>query len=171
MNKGKGQRHEMTVLVVALGVLVAAVGLFVLRARPAAPPPPPAPVGTQERAPAAPKPQGERSPVGRDPFATRPATVEQTRQAAVTPEPGRGPRPGQQPEASPRSEASDLKLVGITKGTPAVATIHKGTRSYFVKTGQTVGGYTVARISEDRVVLSQGTEQVTLLLHPPVEEE
>jgi hypothetical protein len=171
MNKGKGQRHEMTVLVVAVGVLVAAVGLFVLRSRPAAPPPPPAPIGTRERAPAAPKPQGEKSPVGRDPFATRPATVEQTRPAAEASEPGSKPKPGQRPEASPESKSSEMTLVGIMTGPPSVAIIHKGTRRYYVKAGQTVSGYTVARVSADRVVLSQGTEQITLLLRPPAEED
>lgn len=169
MEKGKGQRHEMTVLVVALGVLVAAVGLFVLRSRPAAPPPPPAPVGAAEKAPAAPQPEGEKSPVGRDPFAARPAAMEQPRRTVVSP--GPAPRPGRRPKAEAPSKPSDLKLVGITDGRPALATIHRGNRKYFVKVGQTVGGYTVARISKDRVVLSQGTEQVVLLLHPPVEED
>jgi Tfp pilus assembly protein PilP len=171
MNKGKGQRHEMTVLVVALGVLVAAVGLFVLRSRPAPAPPPPAPVAAPEKPPVEPKPEGEKSPVGRDPFASEHGTTEQARRAAAVapPAPARGP--GQRPAVEPETKQADLRLVGITSGTPAVATIHRGKNSYPVKVGQTVGGYTVARISADRVVLTKGTEQVTLLLHPPVQEE
>ncbi len=64
-----------------------------------------------------------------------------------------------------------MTLVGIMTGASPVAVIHKGTRKYYVKAGQRVSGYTVARVSTDRVVLSNGTERVTLLLRPPVLEE
>lgn len=174
MSKGKGQRHEMTVLVVAMGVLVAAVGLFVLRSRPAAPPPPPAPVGAEEKAPAELKPEGEKSPVGRDPFATKPAVM-QPRGPAVVPRPtaapGPAPRPGQRPGTGPDPKQVEMTLVGVMSGNSPVAIIHRGARRYYVKAGQKVSGYTVARVSADRVVLTQGTEQVTLLLRPPTEEE
>lgn len=166
MSKGKGQRHEMTVLVVAVGVLVVAVGLFFLHSRPAAPPPPSAPVGVQEEPPAVPVPDGEKSPVGRDPFAAKPAT---TQPPVVAPPPG--PRPGQKPGARQEPATAAMTLVGVMSGTSPVAVIHKGKRRYYVKVGQTVSGYTVARVSTDRVVLSKGTEQVTLLLRPSVPEE
>jgi len=171
MNRGKGQRHELIVLLVAVGVLVVAVGLFALRSRPKAEPPPkPAPPAqttsaqqTGEPEPGAVKP----SSPDRDPFSTEPTPTRAAARPAPAPGPGPAPPPGGPPPAPP----VQMTLVGVTTGHTPVAVIHKGTRKYYVKVGEKVSGYTVVRITTDRVTLKKGAASLVLPLHPPVSDE
>ena len=67
----------------------------------------------------------------------------------------------------------DLRFVGFTEGQGqgAIATLRRGERRYFVRTGDTVRGYTVTSIEQNRVVLTGAGGQAVLLLREPEEEE
>jgi hypothetical protein len=152
------QRQDMVFLALAAAVLAIAVALFVVMRsiskegkEPAAPQTPPQVV---EMPPEPPKPEPTEN---RDPFKSQPKGT-----AAA----------GGPAEAVPGPQV-DLKFVGFTEGQGqgAIATIRRGPRRYFVRTGDTVSGYTVTSIEQNRVVLTGAGGQAVLLLREPEEEE
>jgi hypothetical protein len=141
-----GQRQDVAFLALAVAVLAIAVALFVgiraLSSRGTAKPAsPPQQLAAQE--PAKVQPPGSSK---RDPFKGKTLLD----QAA-----GTKPKPGEQ-----------LKLVGIVKGQgqELLAAIRRGNNRYYAKRGDQVGGYVVAEIGDDRVVLTKGEERLALSL-------
>ena len=155
---GSKQRQDMVFLALAAAVRAVAVALFVVMRsvskdgkEPAAPEAAPQVAATP---PEAPKPEPTEN---RDPFKAQP-------KGAVAAGGPVAPAPG--PEV-------DLKFVGFTagQGQGPIATIRRGERRYFVRTGETVRGYTVTSIEENRVVLTGVGGEAVLLLREPEEEE
>jgi hypothetical protein len=152
------QRQDMVFLALAAAVLAIAVALFVVMRsvskdgkEPVAPEPPPQ---VAETPPEPPKPEPTEN---RDPFKTQP-------KGSVAADGPVEPVPGPQ---------VDLRFVGFTEGQGqgAIATIRRGERRYFVRTGDTVRGYTVTSVEQNRVVLTGAGGEAVLLLREPAEEE
>ena len=152
------QRQDMVFLALAAAVLAVAVALFVvMRSVSRDGKEPAAPETLQQVAetpPELPKPEPTEN---RDPFKS------QTKGTAAAGGPA-DPVPGPQ---------VDLRFVGFTEGQGqgAIATLRRGERRYFVRTGDTVRGYTVTSIEQNRVVLTGAGGQAVLLLREPEEEE
>lgn len=154
------QRQDMIFLALAAAVLAVALALFVVMRsvskdgkEPAAAE---APQQVAETPPEAPKPE---PPDDRDPFKSQStATPPAGGQAAAAPAPG--------PQV-------DLRFVGFTEGQGQgpIATIRRGERRYFVRTGETIRGYTVTSVDQNRVVLTGADGEAVLLLREPAEEE
>ncbi len=149
------QRQDMVFLALAAAVLAVAVALFVVKRslskEPAAPEPP------QQVAETPPEPPKPEPTENRDPFKSQP-------KGAVAAGGPTEPVPGPQ---------VDLRFVGFTEGQGqgAIATIRRGERRYFVRTGETIRGYTVTSIDQNRVVLTGVGGEAVLLLREPEEEE
>jgi hypothetical protein len=151
-------RQDMAFLALAAAVLAIAVALFVVMRSVSKGEQEPAPQETQqqvaEKPPELPQPEPTE---GRDPFKSEP-------KGAVA---GVGP-------AEPAAAAQvDLRFVGFTEGQGQgpMAIIRRGQRRYFVRAGETVRGYTVVSIGQNRVVLTGPGGEAVLLLREPEEEE
>ena len=152
-------RQDMVFLALAAAVLAIAVALFVvMRSVSRGEQEPAAPEAQQqvtEAPPAAPPP--EPTEESRDPFESQP-------KGAVTGSTPAAPAPGPQ---------VDLRFVGFTDGQAQgpIATLRRGERRYFVRPGETVRGYTVVSVGENRVVLTSPGGDAVLLLREPEDEE
>lgn len=152
------QRQDLVFLALAAAVLAVAVALFVvMRSVSKDGKEPAAPETQQEVAETPPEPPKPEPVEDRDPFTSQP-------KGSVASGGPAGPAPGPQ---------VDLKFVGFTEGQGqgAIATIRRGERRYFVRVGQTVRGYTVTSIGQNRVVLTSAGGEAILLLREPEEEE
>jgi len=151
-------RQDMVFLALAAAVLAIAVALFVVMRSVSKGEQEPAAQETQqevvEAPPEPPKPEPTES---RDPFKSQP-------KGAVA---GVGPA---DPAPGP---PVDLRFVGFTErqGQEAMAILRRGERRYFVRAGETVRGYTVVSIGQNRVVLTGPGGEAVLLLREPEEEE
>jgi hypothetical protein len=147
----KGQRQDVAFLALAVAVLAIAVALFVgirsLSNRGAVKPPAAAPEQVAQKPPVI-APPGSKS---HDPFKGKPVLPAK-------------PAVGANAKAKP---AEQIKLVGVIQGQDKelLATIRRGSRRYYAKRGDTIAGYTVSDVETSRVVLTKGTEKLTLSLH------
>lgn len=152
------QRQDMVFLALAAAVLAIAVALFVvMRSVSKDGKEPAAPETQQQVAETPPEPPKPEPTENRDPFKTQP-------KGSVAADGPVEPVPGPQ---------VDLRFVGFTEGQGqgAIATIRRGERRYFVRTGDTVRGYTVTSVEQNRVVLTGAGGEAVLLLREPAEEE
>jgi hypothetical protein len=188
MSKGR-PRQDVFFLTIAVGVLVVAVALFigVRSLSPAAKPAAKGKTAADPKAKDAPK-RGAKpnakidwqnqplAPGTRDPFGQTgalPVPGRPTTREPAPARPGQAParagRVGADPTAAAResSPTSDMRLVGITRGTSGgvtVASIEAPDASYQVRVGEHVGDFTVAQIGANYVVLQQGTVKTTLTI-------
>jgi len=152
------QRQDVVFLALAGAVLAIALALFVvMRSVSKDGKEPAAPETLQQVAETPPEPPKPEPTENRDPFKSQPKGT-----AAA----------GGPAEPVPVPQV-DLRFVGFTEGQGqgAIATIRRGEHRYFVRTGQTVSGYTVTSIEQSRVVLTGPGGQAVLLLREPEEEE
>ena len=193
MSKGR-PRQDVFFLTIAVGVLVVAVALFIgvrslsPSAKPAAKAKANTEAATDTKTKDAPKREAKANakidwqnqpitPAKRDPFGRTGAVEVPVRAGAREPAPA---RPGQAPARAGRvgadpaaaaareaSPTSDMRLVGITRGTSGgatVATIDTPGSSYQVRVGEHVDEFTVVQIGTNHVVLQRGTEKATLTI-------
>jgi hypothetical protein len=186
MSKGR-PRQDVFFLTIAVGVLVVAVALFIgvrslsPSAKPAAKgkTAPDAKAKTASKREAKPKVDWQNQPITpakRDPFGQSGAVDVPVRPNLREPaptRPGQAParagRVGVDPTAAAResSPTSDMRLVGITRGTSGgvtVASIETPDASYQVRVGEHVGDFTVTQIGANYIVLQQGTVKTTLTI-------
>ena len=153
------QRQDLVFLALAAAVLAVAVALFVVMRSVSKDGQEPAPPETQQQvAETPPEPPKPEPTENRDPFKTQPKGAVAAGGGPVEPVPG--------PQV-------DLRFVGFTEGQGqgAIATLRRGERRYFVRAGETVRGYTVTSVEQNRVVLTGAGGQAVLLLREPEEEE
>jgi hypothetical protein len=199
MSKGR-PRQDVFFLTIAVGVLVVAVALFIgvrslsPAAKPAAKAKDKTGTAADPKTKDAPK-RGAKpnakidwqkeplAPGTRDPFGQtgalpvpgRPSTREAA-PARAGQAPARAGRVGADPTVSAVREpspTSDMRLVGITRGTSGgatVASIETPEASYQVQVGEHVGEFTVAQIGANFVVLQQGTVKSTLTIRGEAKE-
>jgi len=153
--RARGPRQEVAYLALAVAVLAIAVALFAgVRALPRKPKPAePTKVAQAppQRKPVAPQPKPGST---RDPFAA-----------------GAKVAAAQTPATQQKKPEEQFKLVGLVRGKEPLAVIRRGERRYYVHVGGSVGGYTLAEIGADRVILTKGDERVALPLHVPKPQE
>ncbi len=66
------------------------------------------------------------------------------------------------PAPDPKELLRDVKLVGISWGEEPVAMIEQNQQTSFLKTGATIGPFTIKEILKDRVILRLGERDVEL---------
>ena len=152
-------RQDMVFLALAAAVLAIAVALFVVMRS----------VSKGEQEPAAPETQQEV--VQKPPEPPKPEPTEESRDPFKT-QPKGAVAGGATPAPAPEPQV-DLRFVGFTEGQGQgpIATLRRGERRYFVRPGETVRGYTVVSVGQNRVVLTSPGGDAVLLLREPAEEE
>ena len=153
--RSEGQRQDVAYLALAVAVLAIALALFVSMK------------AVQKRQPPEPKEEPVVEVVAQEPVTDEPPPTD-----------GRDPfrvQGGSAGSAStgPAVASHDLRLVGIVmeQGDRPMAIIRSTSGRHYSRVGDRVGGYTVASVSPNEVVLAGEADRITLVMREPATQE